>query len=81
MVAHTDEPGGIKRPEVLHALQAFQLHMMQDPDMGGSKGMPDLVKQVNRILHNDDPRWAVIPDGPLLILSLMARKRRRNRLV
>ena len=47
VVARTDEPGGIKRPEVLRALQDFQIHMLKDPEMGGSKGMPDLVKQVN----------------------------------
>jgi predicted RND superfamily exporter protein len=40
LVAHTDEPGGIKRPEVLRALQDLQIHMLKDPAMGGSKGMP-----------------------------------------
>ncbi len=71
VVAHTDEPGGIKRPEVLRALQDFQIHMLKDPAMGGTKGMPDLVKQVNRILHNDDPRWAVIPDEGSYVGGLM----------
>lgn len=71
VVAHTDEPGGIKRPEVLRALQDFQIHMLKDPEMGGTKGMPDLVKQVNRILHNDDPRWSVIPDEGSYVGGLM----------
>lgn len=71
VVAHTDEPGGMKRPEVLRALQDFQIHMLHDPAMGGSKGMPDLVKQVNQILHNDDPRWAVIPDEGSYVGGLM----------
>ncbi len=71
LVAQTDEPGGMKRPEVLRALQDLQIHMLQDPAMGGSKGMPDLVKQVNRILHNDDPRWAVIPDEGAYVGGLM----------
>lgn len=71
LVAHTDEPGGIKRPEVLRALQDLQIHMLQDPAMGGSKGMPDLVKQVNRILHNDDPRWSIIPDEGSYVGGLM----------
>jgi predicted RND superfamily exporter protein len=71
VVARTDEPGGIKRPEVLRALQDFQIHMMQDPEMGGAKGMPDLVKQVNKILHNDDPRWAIIPDEASYVGGLM----------
>lgn len=71
VVAHTDEPGGIKRPEVLRALEDFQIHMLQDPDMGGTKGIPDLVKQVNQILHNDDPRWAIIPDEASYVGGLM----------
>ncbi|TDG14053.1 transporter [Seongchinamella unica] len=71
IVAHTDEPGGMKRPEVLRALEDLQIHMLQDPEMGGSKGMPDLVKQVNQILHNDDPRWAVIPDEASYVGGLM----------
>jgi predicted RND superfamily exporter protein len=71
VVARTAEPGGMKRPEVLRALQDFQIHMLQDPEMGGTKGMPDLVKQVNQILHNDDPRWAVIPDEASYVGGLM----------
>jgi hypothetical protein len=61
VVAVTDENEGIKRPEVLRALQDFQIHMLGDPEMGGSKGVPDLIKQVSQILNNSDPRWAVIP--------------------
>jgi hypothetical protein len=71
VVAHTAEPGGMKRPEVLRALQDFQIHMLHDPEMGGTKGIPDLIKQVNQILHNDDPRWAVIPDEASYVGGLM----------
>ncbi len=71
VVARTSEPGGIKRPEVLRALQDFQIHMLQDPQMGGSKGISDLVKQVNQILHNDDPRWAVIPNDASYVGGLL----------
>ena len=71
IVARTSEPGGIKRPEVLRALQDLQIHMLDDPAMGGTKGIPDLVKQVNQILHNDDPRWAVIPDEGSYVGGLM----------
>ena len=71
VVARTSEPGGMKRPEVLRALQDFQIHMLQDPEMGGTKGLPDLVKQVNQILHNDDPRWGIIPDEASYVGGLM----------
>lgn len=71
IVARTAEKGGMKRPEVLLALEAFQRHMLLDPDLGGSKAMPDLVKQVNRIFHGDDPRWAIIPDSEAYVGGLM----------
>jgi predicted RND superfamily exporter protein len=61
----------MKRPEVLRALQDFQIHMLYDPELGGAKGMPDLVKQVNRILHTDDPRWSVLPDDGSYVGGLM----------
>ena len=71
VVVRTAEPGGIKRPEVLHAIRDFQHHMLGDPDMGGSRGITDLVLQVNQILHNNDPRWAIIPDEPSYVGGLL----------
>ncbi|WP_317930662.1 efflux RND transporter permease subunit [Halioxenophilus sp. WMMB6] len=71
IVAETDEKGGIKRPEVLKALADLQRHMLLDPEVGGAKGAPDLVKQVNRLLHNTDPRWSQIPDDQLYVGGLM----------
>ncbi|WP_404364918.1 RND family transporter [Marinobacter sp.] len=71
IVAETDEKGGLKRPEVLTALSDLQSHMLQDPEVGGSKGLPDLVKQVNRLMHNDDPRWYQIPHDARYVGGLM----------
>ena len=67
---HRDE-GGIKRPEVLYALQDLERHMLLDPEVGGAKGMPDLIKQVNRLLHNNDPRWQQIPKDEFYVGGLM----------
>ncbi|WP_305965554.1 efflux RND transporter permease subunit [Marinobacter salsuginis] len=71
VIAETDEKGGLKRPEVLKALSDFQAHMLTDPGVGGSKGLPDLVKQVNRLMHNDDPRWYQIPHDQRYVGGLM----------
>ncbi|MBR9912786.1 MAG: MMPL family transporter [Gammaproteobacteria bacterium] len=71
IVAETDAKGGIKRPEVLAALSDLEAHMMLDPEVGGAKGVPDLIKQVNRLLHNDDPRWMQIPSDPVYVGGLM----------
>lgn len=71
IVARTSEPGGMKRPEVLRALSSFQRHMLYDPELGGTVALPDVVKQVNQILHNSDPRWAVIPDEASYVGGLL----------
>ena len=71
VVARTENKGGMKRPEVLAAIADFQRHMLMDPDLGGAKAIPDLVKQVNRIFHSDNPRWAIIPDSESYVGGLM----------
>jgi len=71
IVARTDEPNGIKRPEVLVALDEFKNFMLNDPELGGAKLVTDLIKQVNRIFHSNDPRWAQIPDTDAYVGGLL----------
>lgn len=71
IVAEHEEEGGIKRPEVLLALEDLERHMMLDPEVGGAKGVPDLVKQINRLLHSDDPRWQQIPKDEAYVGGLL----------
>jgi predicted RND superfamily exporter protein len=71
VVARTADKNGIKRPEVLTALESFQRHMLEDPDLGGSKLVTDLVKQVNRIFHSNDPRWLQTPDSDATVGGLL----------
>ena len=62
VIARTDAKGGIKHPEVLHAINKLKTYMLEDPELGGVKAVSDLVMQVNRLIHSDDPRWLQIPD-------------------
>jgi len=71
IVAETAAEGGIKQPDVLLALADLERHMLLDPEVGGAKGIPDLVKQVNRLLHNNDPRWQQIPKDDLYVGGLL----------
>lgn len=71
IIARTEEKGGLKKPEVIKALEDFQNYMLDDPDLGGAKGLPDLVKQVNRLLHNNDPRYAQVPHDEYYVGGLM----------
>lgn len=71
VVARTDEKGGIKQPEVMAAIERFQAHMLEDPGLGGTKAIPGVVRVVNRLTHNDDPRWMQIPDSASEVGGLM----------
>jgi len=71
IVARVAEKGDLKRPDVLQSIQDLQVHMMGDPAVGGTKGIPDLITQVNRLLHGNDPRWAVIPGEASYVGGLM----------
>jgi hypothetical protein len=63
VVARTREPGDIKRPDVMAAIERFQAYMLGDPVCGGTKAVPGVVRVVNRLTHNDDPRWFQLPDN------------------
>jgi uncharacterized protein len=71
VIAETAENGGLKQPKVINALAHFQNHMLYDPELGGAKGLPNLITSVNRILHNDDPRWQQVPEDPSYVGGLM----------
>ncbi len=71
IVARTEEKGGLKRPEVLRAIERFQNHMLLDPALGGTKALPGLVRAVNGMIHNTDPRWNQIPDSPAAVGGLL----------
>ena len=71
VVARTDEQGGLKRPEVLRAIQSLESYMMLDPELGGVKAIPGLVEQVNRLIHSNDPRWLHVPQDPSYVGGLM----------
>ncbi|QDX82841.1 transporter [Denitratisoma sp. DHT3] len=71
IVARTDDKGGIKKPEVMAAIERFQAHMLEDPSVGGTKAIPGVVRVVNRLTHNDDPRWMQIPDNAEEVGGLM----------
>jgi len=71
VVARTTDKGGIKRPEVQRAMEAFQAQMQMDPSVGGAKSIATVVRVVNRLTHNDDPRWMQLPDTADEIGGLM----------
>jgi hypothetical protein len=77
IIASTEEQGGLKKPEVIRALADFQNHMQTDSELGGARGLPNLITQVNRIIHGSDPRWLAFPkdeaeSGGLMFMYMMS---------
>jgi hypothetical protein len=50
-----------KLPVVLRTMEAFQRSMERSPHVGGTDSLVGLTRQINTVLHHNDPRWAVIP--------------------
>lgn len=71
LVARTDKPEGIKDPEVLKAIEQFQNHMLLDPALGGIRTVPNLVRQVNKLIHNGDERFQQIPPTRNLVGGIL----------
>lgn len=67
LVAKADTPGGLKEPEAMKAIEAFNNHMLLDPELGGVKSVPTLVRQVNKLIHNGDQRWEQLPKDAQLV--------------
>jgi predicted RND superfamily exporter protein len=51
----------MKSPKVLETIEAFQRHMLRSPHVGGTESLVDLTRQINTVLHYNDPRWGLLP--------------------
>jgi predicted RND superfamily exporter protein len=51
----------LKEPRVLETLESFRRYMLAQPEAGGTRDAPSLVRSVNRLYHYNDPKWQVIP--------------------
>ncbi|HLC42238.1 MAG TPA: MMPL family transporter [Methylomirabilota bacterium] len=84
LVADGKTPDAVTRPEFLRALEDLQRKLEQEPVVGKTLSVADVVKRISRVLNNDDPSREVIPDSPeavaqyLLLFSSMARPQEVN---
>jgi len=67
LVARADKKDGLKEPAALSSIELFQNHMLQDPSLGGVKAVPNLLRQVNKLIHNGDQRYEQIPPNGQLV--------------
>ncbi len=79
VVAIAKEDEYIKTPEVMLYIEGLQRHLEKLPVVGKTTSVVDYVKRINRVLHDDNPRYAVVPEtkemiGQYLFLFSMSAK-------
>ncbi|MBE3584390.1 MAG: RND family transporter [Limnochordaceae bacterium] len=63
VVVDTREPDGVKNPAVLARMENLQHELDAIPGLGHSQSIINVVKEVNRALHADEPAAGRIPDS------------------
>jgi len=79
LVVQSNEPEFMKRPEAMRWLEGLQHHLETLPVVGKTFSVADYVKRINRVLHDDDPKFDTIPEtqdtvGQYLFLFSMSAK-------
>lgn len=64
IIAEGTEPGALKDPTSLAALEDFQRFMETEGGAGGSLTFTNLVKLIFRMYHEGNPKWEMLPDNP-----------------
>lgn len=63
VVSEGYDKDAMKDPQVLRTMEKFQRTLEGDPDIGYSFSLADIIRAVNRVFHELEPKWAVIPDS------------------
>jgi predicted RND superfamily exporter protein len=63
VVASSNRDDYIKTPEAMHYIEGLQRRLEELPVVGKTTSVVDYVKRINRVLHDDDPKYGTIPDS------------------
>jgi predicted RND superfamily exporter protein len=79
VIAASKEEDFIKNPETMRYLESLQRHLEKLPVVGKTFSVVDYVKRINRVLHDDDPKFDTVSDtkeavGQYLFLFSMSAK-------
>lgn len=79
LVVGSEEAEFMKLPEAVRWIEGLQRHLEGTPAVGKTFSVADYVKRINRVLHDDDAKFDVVPDhkdtiGQYLFLFSMSAK-------
>ncbi len=63
LVIDGTEPEMIKDPAVVTYIDVIQSRLESDPLVGKTSSVADIVKQINRVLHDNDEAFHMVPDS------------------
>jgi hypothetical protein len=70
VIADTGKPDGMKDVAPLTAMEELADHMEAVDGAGASVTVVDIVKQLSRLFHEGEPKWAFVPDRKKFIAEL-----------
>ena len=63
VVAEGYDKDAMKDPQTLRTMEKFQRTLERDPGIGYSFSLADIIRAVNGVFHELEPKWRVIPDS------------------
>lgn len=71
LVVRGDGPDAVHRPELVSFLDRVQRRLERDPDVGKTSSVADIVRRLNRVVHDGDPTYDRVPDSESSIGQLL----------
>lgn len=66
-LVQTPTADGLKDPAVLRGMASLQRFLESQPDVGKTQSLADLVMQMNKSMHADDPGFYTVPESRDLV--------------
>lgn len=63
IVGISEEDDFVKTPEAMKYIEGLQKDLEKLPVVGKTTSVADYVKRINRVLHNDDSKYDIVPDN------------------
>jgi predicted RND superfamily exporter protein len=63
IVSEGYDKNAMKDPKTLQTMERFQRYLERDPSIGYSFSLSDILRAVNSVFHELEPKWGVIPNN------------------
>ncbi|HEY7727934.1 MAG TPA: MMPL family transporter, partial [Candidatus Eisenbacteria bacterium] len=71
LLVQGEAPDAVHQPELVAFLDRVQRRLERDPDVGKTSSLADIVRRLNRVLHDGDPSHDRVPDSREAIGQLL----------